>query len=77
MRIPEFEVEDLPEGWTPVGVAVVFKCWDANGKTKFASRYSVEVNEAERFGMHEIALDRLAEDMVEHDIMGEEDDDEG
>lgn len=73
----DFEVSDLPEGWTPVGVALIVKCWDKSGKVKFACRYSPEINEAEQFGMHEIALDRLAEDLVEKDIMGDSEDEDG
>lgn len=72
----DFEVDDLPEGWTPVGVVVVVKCWDPQGKVKFACRYSPEINEAERFGMHEIAIDRLTEDMVEADLIGETEEEE-
>ena len=74
MKLP-FDLAPLPQGWTPIGAAVVVKCWDPLGRVKFVRRYTDTLNDAERHGMHSMALDELVEDLVEQAIIGEDDDD--
>lgn len=73
------EVEDLPEGWTCLGVAAIVKCWDERGEVRFLPRHSDSINEAEKRGMFDIGMELLAEDLAVEHITGprEETEDDG
>lgn len=74
MKLP-FDLAPLPVTWTPVGAAVIVKCWDGLGRVKFACRYTDDLNDAEKHGMHSMALDELIEDLVEQAIIPRKDED--
>lgn len=68
------DVESLPEGWQPLEVVCIVKCFDGDGDVRLASRYSPGLNGWEALGMMDLEHAAQRSLLVERfDITGDDD----
>lgn len=75
MSVYGLEIEEMPEGWTPLEACVVLKCLDDEGEVALATRQTDALRVWDVVGMLEAALEvqrlRLRECFITDE--GEED----
>lgn len=72
INIGGMELEDLPEGWAPHGVMVIFRCLDDAGHSRVAMRMSDDWSIWEAAGALSGFAKSVMEDFTNSLISGEE-----
>lgn len=59
------EFQELPQGWSPLGAAVLLKCIDDEGRVAWSFRTSSELNDEELLGALTVRVDLLRQALVD------------
>ena len=70
------EVEDMPEGWTPLETFVILKCLDEDGDVALLTRSTEPVRSWDAVGMLTAALDVQRHRLRDGFISDEEEDED-
>ncbi len=62
--LPGFELDLLPQGWTPLDGVFLIKCLNPEGKALWSLRFTDGINEHELLGALLLQTDMLRKDML-------------